>query len=76
MGGGYYVKVGDGGGDVLYDLLGYVIMYVFGIMYNLLKCMFLYGMVVYVCNGGNLNFLLFVMLCDVMLGMSLMMGEL
>ena len=55
-GGGYYVKVGDGGGDASHDPSGHAMMYVLGTTYNLSKRTFLYGTVAYVRNGGNSNF--------------------
>lgn len=54
--GGYYVKVGDGGGDAAHDPSGHAMMYVLGTTYNLSKRTFLYGTVAYVRNGGNSNF--------------------
>jgi predicted porin len=54
--GGYYIKVGDGGGDAAHDPSGHAMMYVLGTTYNLSKRTFVYGTVGYVRNGSNSNF--------------------
>ncbi|HEB3533269.1 porin [Burkholderia cenocepacia] len=74
-GGGYYVKVGDGGGDASHDPSGHAMMYVLGTTYNLSKRTFLYGTVAYVRNGGNSNFSLLATPRDATSGTSPMTGE-
>lgn len=74
-GGGYYVKVGDGGGDASHDPSGHAMMYVLGTTYNLSKRTFLYGAVAYVRNGGNSNFSLLATPRDATSGTSPMTGE-
>ncbi|RFU49906.1 porin [Paraburkholderia sp. DHOC27] len=53
---GFYVSVGDGGGDAQHDPSGHATMYTLGSTYNLSKRTFLYGTVAYVDNGKQANF--------------------
>ncbi|MDE1181734.1 porin [Paraburkholderia sp.] len=53
---GFYVKVGDGGGDASHDPSGHATMYALGTTYNFSKRTFLYGTVAYVRNSGQANF--------------------
>ena len=53
---GFYVNVGDGGGDAQHDPSGHATMYTLGTTYNFTKRTFLYGTVAYVDNSKQANF--------------------
>jgi predicted porin len=53
---GFYVDVGDGGGDAQHDPSGHAAMYTLSTTYNFTKRTFLYGTVAYVDNSKTANF--------------------
>jgi predicted porin len=53
---GFYMKVGNGGGDASHDPAGHATLYALGTTYNLSKRTFLYGTVAYVRNSSQANF--------------------
>lgn len=53
---GFYVNVGNGGGDSLHDPSGHATMYTLGATYNFTRRTFLYGTVAYVDNSKQANF--------------------
>ncbi|AJK49364.1 porin [Burkholderia plantarii] len=73
--GGFYVRVGSGGGDATHDPSGHAIMYVLGTTYNLSKRTFLYGTVAYMRNSGNSDFSLIATSRDSTSGTNPLTGE-
>jgi predicted porin len=53
---GFYVHIGDGGGDTSHDPAGHATMFVLGSTYNFTKRTFVYGTVAYVRNSSQANF--------------------
>jgi predicted porin len=53
---GFYVIVGDGGGDALHDPSGHASMYTLSTTYNFTKRTFLYGTIAYVDNSRQADF--------------------
>jgi predicted porin len=53
---GFYVNVGDGGGDTTHDPSGHATLYTLSTTYNLTKRTFLYGTLAYVDNGKQADF--------------------
>lgn len=57
--GGFYIHVGDGGGDVSHDPASHAMLYALGTTYNLSARTFLYGTVAYVNNSKSGSFSVF-----------------
>ncbi len=73
--GGFYIKVGAGGGDAAHDPSGHAMLYALGTTYNLSKRTFLYGTVAYVRNSDHANFSLFATPRDASPNTSPLTGE-
>jgi predicted porin len=56
---GFYVRVGDGAGDISHDPASHALLYALGTTYNLSARTFLYGTVAYVNNSKNATFSVF-----------------
>ncbi|WP_407670586.1 porin [Paraburkholderia megapolitana] len=56
---GFYIRVGDGGGDAAHDPGSHAMLYALGTTYNLSARTFLYGTVAYVNNSKNGTFSVF-----------------
>ncbi|PXW14965.1 porin [Paraburkholderia caballeronis] len=72
---GFYIRVGDGEGDVAHDPSSHAMLYALGTTYNLSRRTFLYGTVAYVRNSANGTFSVFATPRDADPGTSPMAGQ-
>jgi predicted porin len=72
---GFYIHVGEGGGDAAHDPSSHAMLYALGTTYNLSARTFLYGTVAYVNNSKNGTFSVFATPRDSSSPTSPMAGE-
>ncbi len=72
---GFYIHVGEGGGDASHDPASHAFLYALGTTYNLSARTFLYGTVSYVSNSKNGTFSVFATPRDSSTPTSPMAGE-
>ncbi|NLP64925.1 porin [Paraburkholderia sacchari] len=72
---GFYIHVGEGGGDAAHDPSSHAMLYALGTTYNLSTRTFLYGTVAYVNNSKNGTFSVFATPRDSSSPTSPMAGE-
>ncbi|WP_284504562.1 MULTISPECIES: porin [unclassified Caballeronia] len=72
---GFYVHVGEGGGDASHDPASHAMLYVLGTTYNFTKRTFLYSTVAYVRNSANGTFSVFATPRDADPGTSPLAGQ-